>query len=210
MDFTDVWYGDGHVIRHQTHAHTRLMAPASCKRQAPFRSHGDPACHRGHPKVSLWLGHATLASTEMYLHANPAENPDILKATAPPTFFPGLKRPLTGPNRYRKFARQIRACAPLKLLSPAVPEESACHHLQSGLRLHAEMPLPASARLAHPRIPYLIHPVRAVGTRRPYCPILSLYAPNKPVNVTEPSVARPPSVPATEPGLPSASPLPKN
>ena len=40
-------------------------------------------------KVSLWLGHATLASTEMYLHASPAEKLDILKATVPPSIRPG-------------------------------------------------------------------------------------------------------------------------
>ena len=41
-------------------------------------------------KVSLWLGHATLASTEMYLHASPAEKLEILKATAPPSIRPGI------------------------------------------------------------------------------------------------------------------------
>lgn len=40
-------------------------------------------------KVSLWLGHATLASTEMYLHASPAEKLEILKATTPPSIRPG-------------------------------------------------------------------------------------------------------------------------
>ena len=40
-------------------------------------------------KVSLWLGHATLASTEMYLHASPAEKLDILQATVPPSIRPG-------------------------------------------------------------------------------------------------------------------------
>ena len=41
-------------------------------------------------KVSLWLGHATLASTEMYLHASPAEKLEILRATAPPSIRPGI------------------------------------------------------------------------------------------------------------------------
>ena len=41
-------------------------------------------------KVSLWLGHASLASTEMYLHANPVEKLEILKATAPPSIRPGV------------------------------------------------------------------------------------------------------------------------
>lgn len=34
--------------------------------------------------VSLWLGHSTMESTEMYLHADPAEKMDILGATTPP------------------------------------------------------------------------------------------------------------------------------
>ena len=41
-------------------------------------------------KVSLWLGHAALASTEIYLHANPVEKLEILKATAPPSIRPGI------------------------------------------------------------------------------------------------------------------------
>ncbi|MDE2791206.1 MAG: hypothetical protein OXI81_12385 [Paracoccaceae bacterium] len=35
-------------------------------------------------RVSLWLVHATLASTEMDLLANPVEKLEILKATTPP------------------------------------------------------------------------------------------------------------------------------
>ena len=41
-------------------------------------------------KVSLWLGHATLASTEIYLHASPAEKLEILEDTAPPSIRPGV------------------------------------------------------------------------------------------------------------------------
>ncbi len=40
-------------------------------------------------KVLLWLGHATLASTEMYLHASLVEKLEILNATAPPSIRPG-------------------------------------------------------------------------------------------------------------------------
>ena len=35
-------------------------------------------------KVSLWLGHANLATTEMYLHANPAEKLEALGSAVPP------------------------------------------------------------------------------------------------------------------------------
>lgn len=40
-------------------------------------------------KVSLWLGHATLQSTEVYLRADPAEKLEALAAMAPPMLKPG-------------------------------------------------------------------------------------------------------------------------
>jgi hypothetical protein len=36
-------------------------------------------------KVSLWLGHATLQSTEIYLRADPTEKLEALAAGMPPT-----------------------------------------------------------------------------------------------------------------------------
>lgn len=41
-------------------------------------------------KVSLRLGLATLASTELHLHVNPVEKLEILKATALPSIRPGI------------------------------------------------------------------------------------------------------------------------
>ena len=40
-------------------------------------------------KVSLWLGHSSIKSTEAYLRTSPAEKLEILKATAPPSIKPG-------------------------------------------------------------------------------------------------------------------------
>ncbi|NEJ25961.1 tyrosine-type recombinase/integrase [Rhizobium leguminosarum] len=40
-------------------------------------------------KVSLWLGHASLQSTEIYLRADPTEKLEALAAMAPPSFKPG-------------------------------------------------------------------------------------------------------------------------
>lgn len=40
-------------------------------------------------KVSLWLGHATLQSTEIYLRADPTEKLEALAAMQPPTLTPG-------------------------------------------------------------------------------------------------------------------------
>jgi integrase/recombinase XerD len=36
-------------------------------------------------KVSLWLGHASLQSTEIYLRADPTEKLEALAAVMPPT-----------------------------------------------------------------------------------------------------------------------------
>jgi integrase/recombinase XerD len=43
-------------------------------------------------KVSLWLGHASLQSTEVYLRADPTEKLDALAAMAPPILKPGRFR----------------------------------------------------------------------------------------------------------------------
>ncbi|AVH45118.1 integrase [Agrobacterium tumefaciens] len=40
-------------------------------------------------KVSLWLGHASLQSTEIYLPADPTEKLEALAAMAPPSLKPG-------------------------------------------------------------------------------------------------------------------------
>jgi integrase/recombinase XerD len=44
-------------------------------------------------KVALWLGHATLQSTEIYLRADPAEKLEMLGASAPLGIKPGKFRP---------------------------------------------------------------------------------------------------------------------
>ena len=43
-------------------------------------------------KVSLWLGHASLQSTEVYLRADPTEKLEALAAMAPPMLTPGRFR----------------------------------------------------------------------------------------------------------------------
>jgi len=40
-------------------------------------------------KVSLWLGHADVRTTEMYVRASPAEKLGILEANTPPSIRPG-------------------------------------------------------------------------------------------------------------------------
>lgn len=41
-------------------------------------------------KVSLWLGHADVKTTEMYLRATPNEKLKILEVNAPPSIRPGV------------------------------------------------------------------------------------------------------------------------
>jgi hypothetical protein len=63
-------------------------------------------------KVSLWLGHTSLQSTEIYLRADPTEKPEALAAVMPPSLRRGhfkapdkllamLKAP-KGASRYAK------------------------------------------------------------------------------------------------------------
>ena len=59
-----------HVIRHTT-AMTILHATGDIR------------------KVSIWLGHADLKTTEVYLRASPAEKLEILAVNAPPSIQPG-------------------------------------------------------------------------------------------------------------------------
>jgi integrase/recombinase XerD len=44
-------------------------------------------------KVSLWLGHASLQSTEIYLRADPTSKLEALAAMVSPTLKPGRFRP---------------------------------------------------------------------------------------------------------------------
>lgn len=62
-----------HVLRHTCAMHT-LQATRDVR------------------KVSLWLGHASLQSTEIYLRADPSEKLAALAAMAPPTLKPGRFR----------------------------------------------------------------------------------------------------------------------
>jgi len=63
-----------HVLRHTCAMHT-LMATRDVR------------------KVALWLGHARLQSTEVYLRADPSEKMEALAATLPPSLTRGQFRP---------------------------------------------------------------------------------------------------------------------
>lgn len=57
-------------------------------------------------KVALWLGHATIQSTEMYLNSDPAEKLETLEAVVPPTLKRGTFSP---PDRLLELLRRPRA-----------------------------------------------------------------------------------------------------
>ena len=57
-------------------------------------------------KVSLWLGHASLQSTEIYLRADPTEKLEALSAVLPPTL------------RRGRFKAPDKLLAMLKAASP--------------------------------------------------------------------------------------------
>jgi site-specific recombinase XerC len=44
-------------------------------------------------KVSLWLGHANLATTEIYTRADPSEKLEAVNAIVPPHLRKGVYRP---------------------------------------------------------------------------------------------------------------------
>jgi integrase/recombinase XerD len=44
-------------------------------------------------KVALWLGHASLQSTEVYLRADPTEKLEAMASLSPPTLRRGQFRP---------------------------------------------------------------------------------------------------------------------
>ena len=58
-------------------------------------------------KVSLWLGHATIRSTEIYLRSDPARKLDILGETVPPSIDRGAFK--DAPDRVMMILREARA-----------------------------------------------------------------------------------------------------
>jgi integrase/recombinase XerD len=76
---------------------TRAVPSIARKRVSPHVLRHTCAMHtlqatRDVRKVSLWLGHAGLESTEVYLRADPTEKLEALNAMTPPTLKPGRFR----------------------------------------------------------------------------------------------------------------------
>ncbi|MDE0277930.1 MAG: hypothetical protein OYH76_18705 [Defluviicoccus sp.] len=58
-------------------------------------------------KVSLWLGHAAIRSTEIYLRSDPARKLDILGETVPPSIGRGTFK--DAPDRVMMILSEVRA-----------------------------------------------------------------------------------------------------
>ena len=77
-----------HVLRHSCAMHT-LEATGDIR------------------KVSLWLGHASMQATEVYLHTDPVEKLDILAASLPPQIRKGSFQ--DAPDRLLAMLKDVRA-----------------------------------------------------------------------------------------------------
>ena len=84
------------LAKHVTTA-SRVVPSIASKRVSPHVLRHTCAMHtlqatRDVRKVSLWLGHASLQSTEVYLRADPTEKLEALAAMTPPALKPGRFR----------------------------------------------------------------------------------------------------------------------
>jgi integrase/recombinase XerD len=89
--------GFEYILAKHVKAAARAAPSIAAKRVSPHVLRHTCAMHtlqatRDVRKVSLWLGHATLQSTEVYLRADPTEKLQALAAMAPPMLRPGRFR----------------------------------------------------------------------------------------------------------------------
>lgn len=108
--------GFAHILaKHVSHAAAEQPSIAA-KRITPHVLRHACAMHmlqatRDIRKVSLWLGHASLRSTEIYLRADPTEKLETLMATRPPSLKRGqFKAPDTLVAMLRNIGRQRQLC----------------------------------------------------------------------------------------------------
>ena len=86
--------GFAYVLRQHAATAARTVPSIGTKRVTPHVLRHSAAMAILHAtgdirKVSLWLGHADLRTTEMYVRASPAEKLDILNVNTPPSIRPG-------------------------------------------------------------------------------------------------------------------------
>jgi site-specific recombinase XerD len=89
--------GFEYILEKHVATASRTASSIATKRVSPHVLRHTCAMHtlqatRDVRKVSLWLGHASLQSTEVYLRADPTEKLEALSAMTPPTLKPGRFR----------------------------------------------------------------------------------------------------------------------
>lgn len=102
--------GFGYVLTKQVRRAAAAQPSLLDKRVTPHVLRHTCAMHTLHAthdvrKVSLWLGHATLQSTEIYLRADPTEKLEALAAMPPPTLTPGRFK---APDKVIEMLREVR------------------------------------------------------------------------------------------------------
>ena len=90
--------GFAHLLGQHVTTATRTEPTLATKRVSPHVLRHTCAMHTLEAtgdmrKVALWLGHATLQSTEVYVRADPTEKLDMMRGMLPPTLRPGKFRP---------------------------------------------------------------------------------------------------------------------
>jgi integrase/recombinase XerD len=102
--------GFEYILARHVAAAARYLPSIAMKRITPHVLRHSCAMHmlqatRDVRKVALWLGHASLQSTEAYLRADPTEKLEALAATNAPTLRPGKFRP---PDKLIAMLKQQR------------------------------------------------------------------------------------------------------
>jgi integrase/recombinase XerD len=90
--------GFEYILEKHVRAASVKQTSLAKKRVSPHSLRHSCAMHTLHAtgdirKVSLWLGHATLQSTEVYLRADPTEKLEAMASLIPPTLRRGRFRP---------------------------------------------------------------------------------------------------------------------
>ena len=104
-------FGFGYIVSKHVKTAARSQASLLQKRITPHALRHTCAMHtlqatRDIRKVSLWLGHATLQSTEVYLRADPTEKLEALMTMVPPGLRKGRFR---APDRLLSMLSKTRA-----------------------------------------------------------------------------------------------------
>ena len=91
-------WGVAYVLKHHAAAASRKCCSISRKRLSPHVLRHTSAmivlqATQDIRKVSLWLGHSNLATTEIYVRADPGEKLEAIEAVVPPHLRKGRFRP---------------------------------------------------------------------------------------------------------------------